>query len=236
MQIIHYLSARKLKFMEEVKVIEIKKSIFEENGREADELRAELKKKGVFLLNLMSSPGSGKTTTLIATINAIKDKIKVAVMEADIDSDVDAIKIKEATGIESIQLHTGGMCHLDAEMTRQGLDNLSEGLDLAILENVGNLVCPAEFDTGAVRNAMILSVPEGHDKPLKYPLMFSICDVVLINKTDVLPYFDFDMDKCREYIAMRNPAAKVFPICAHTGEGVDQFANWLLEEVALWKN
>ena len=236
MQIIHYLSARKLKFMEEVKVIEIKKSIFEENGREADQLRAELKKKGVFLLNLMSSPGSGKTTTLIATINAIKDKIKVAVMEADIDSDVDAIKIKEATGIESIQLHTGGMCHLDAEMTRQGLDNLSEGLDLAILENVGNLVCPAEFDTGAVRNAMILSVPEGHDKPLKYPLMFSICDVVLINKTDVLPYFDFDMDKCREYIAMRNPAAKVFPICARTGEGVDQFANWLLEEVALWKN
>ena len=236
MQIIHYLSARKLKFMEEVKVIEIKKSIFEENGREADELRAELKKKGVFLLNLMSSPGSGKTTTLIATINAIKDKIKVAVMEADIDSDVDAIEIKEATGIESIQLHTGGMCHLDAEMTRQGLDNLSEGLDLAILENVGNLVCPAEFDTGAVRNAMILSVPEGHDKPLKYPLMFSICDVVLINKTDVLPYFDFDMDKCREYIAMRNPAAKVFPICARTGEGVDSFANWLLEEVALWKN
>ena len=236
MQIIHYLSARKLKFMEEVKVIEIKKSIFEENGREADELRAELKKKGVFLLNLMSSPGSGKTTTLIATINAIKDKIKVAVMEADIDSDVDAIKIKEATGIESIQLHTGGMCHLDAEMTRQGLDNLSEGLYLAILENVGNLVCPAEFDTGAVRNAMILSVPEGHDKPLKYPLMFSICDVVLINKTDVLPYFDFDMDKCREYIAMRNPAAKVFPICARTGEGVDCFANWLLEEVALWKN
>lgn len=236
MQIIHYLSAQKLKIMDEVKVIEIKKSIFEENGREADELRAELKKKGVFLLNLMSSPGSGKTTTLIATINAIKDKIKVAVMEADIDSDVDAIKIKEATGIESIQLHTGGMCHLDAEMTRQGLDNLSEGLDLAILENVGNLVCPAEFDTGAVRNAMILSVPEGHDKPLKYPLMFSICDVVLINKTDVLPYFDFDMDKCREYIAMRNPAAKVFPICARTGEGVDQFANWLLEEVALWKN
>ena len=236
MQIIHYLSARKLKIMEKVKVIEIKKSIFEENGREADQLRAELKKKGVFLLNLMSSPGSGKTTTLIATINAIKDKIKVAVMEADIDSDVDAIKIKEATGIESIQLHTGGMCHLDAEMTRQGLDNLSEGLDLAILENVGNLVCPAEFDTGAVRNAMILSVPEGHDKPLKYPLMFSICDVVLINKTDVLPYFDFDMDKCREYITMRNPAAKVFPICARTGEGVDSFANWLLEEVALWKN
>ena len=235
MQIIHYLSARKLKIMEKVKVIEIKKSIFEENGREADQLRAELKKKGVFLLNLMSSPGSGKTTTLIATINAIKDKIKVAVMEADIDSDVDAIKIKEATGIESIQLHTGGMCHLDAEMTRQGLDNLSEGLDLAILENVGNLVCPAEFDTGAVRNAMILSVPEGHDKPLKYPLMFSICDVVLINKTDVLPYFDFDMDKCREYIHMRNPKVKIFPISAKSGEGVADLARWLKEEVANWK-
>ena len=240
MQEFYYLYQRIInpdRQMDEVKVIEIKKSIFEENGHEADQLREELKRKGVFLLNLMSSPGSGKTTTLIATINELKDKLKVAVMEADIDSDVDAIKIKEATGIESIQLHTGGMCHLDAEMTRQGLDNLPlEGLDLAILENVGNLVCPAEFDTGAVRNAMILSVPEGHDKPLKYPLMFSICDVVLINKTDVLPYFDFDMDKCREYIAMRNPAAKVFPICARTGEGVDNFANWLLEEVALWKN
>ena len=223
--------------MEKVKVIEIKKSVFAENDKDADALRSELKGWGVYLLNLMSSPGSGKTTTLIKTINLIKDKIRVAVMEADIDSDVDAIKIKEATGIQSIQLHTGGMCHLDAEMTRQGLDNVAmEGIDLVILENVGNLVCPAEFDTGAVRNAMILSVPEGHDKPLKYPLMFSVCDLVLVNKTDVLPYFDFDMDKCREYVAMRNPKARVIPICAKTGEGVGQFADWLLAEVNNWKN
>ena len=223
--------------MEKVKVIEIKKSVFAENDKDADALRSELKGRGVYLLNLMSSPGSGKTTTLIKTINLIKDKIRVAVMEADIDSDVDAIKIKEATGIQSIQLHTGGMCHLDAEMTRQGLDNVAlEGIDLVILENVGNLVCPAEFDTGAVRNAMILSVPEGHDKPLKYPLMFSVCDLVLVNKTDVMPYFDFDIDKCREYVAMRNPKARVIPICAKTGEGVDQFADWLLAEVSNWKN
>ena len=223
--------------MEKVKVIEIKKSVFAENDKDADNLRRELKGRGVYLLNLMSSPGSGKTTTLIKTINLIKDKIRVAVMEADIDSDVDAIKIKEATGIQSIQLHTGGMCHLDAEMTRQGLDNVAlEGVDLVILENVGNLVCPAEFDTGAARNAMILSVPEGHDKPLKYPLMFSVCDLVLVNKTDVMPYFDFDMDKCREYVAMRNPKARVIPICAKTGEGVEQFADWLLAEVNNWKN
>ncbi len=223
--------------MEKVKVIEIKKSVFAENDKDADALRSELKGRGVYLLNLMSSPGSGKTTTLIKTINLIKDKIRVAVMEADIDSDVDAIKIKEATGIQSIQLHTGGMCHLDAEMTRQGLDNVAlEGIDLVILENVGNLVCPAEFDTGAVRNAMILSVPEGHDKPLKYPLMFSVCDLVLVNKTDVMPYFDFEMDKCREFVAMRNPKARVIPICAKTGEGVDQFADWLLAEVNNWKN
>jgi hydrogenase nickel incorporation protein HypB len=223
--------------MEKVKVIEIKKSVFAENDKDADALRSELKGRGVYLLNLMSSPGSGKTTTLIKTINLIKDKIRVAVMEADIDSDVDAIKIKEATGIQSIQLHTGGMCHLDAEMTRQGLDNVAlEGIDLVILENVGNLVCPAEFDTGAVRNAMILSVPEGHDKPLKYPLMFSVCDLVLVNKTDVLPYFDFDMDKCREFVAMRNSKARVIPICAKTGEGVGQFADWLLAEVNNWKN
>lgn len=220
-----------------VKVIEIKKSVFEENGREADELRSELKEKGVFLLNLMSSPGSGKTTTLISTINLIKDKLRTAVMEADIDSDVDAVKIKESTGIESIQLHTGGMCHLDAEMTRQGLDNLPLGdIDLAILENVGNLVCPAEFDTGSCRNAMILSVPEGDDKPLKYPLMFSICDLVLINKIDVLPYFDFDMDRCIENIHKRNPKAEVIPICARTGEGVEKFAQWLLDSVHDWKS
>ena len=222
--------------MEQVKVIELKKSIFEENDREADALRGELKRHGVYLLNLMSAPGSGKTTTLIQTINRLKDKIRIAVMEADIDSDVDAIKIKDATGVESVQLHTGGMCHLDAEMTKQGLaafDNM--GIDLVILENVGNLVCPAEFDTGAVRNAMILSVPEGHDKPLKYPLMFSVCDVVVINKIDVMPYFDFDMEKCKEYIHMRNPKATVIPICAKTGEGVEEFANWLLKEVSEWK-
>ncbi len=222
--------------MDEVKVIEIKKSVFEDNDKDAARLRAELKSRGVYLLNLMSSPGSGKTTTLIQLINRIKDKIKVAVMEADIDSDVDAVKIKEATGIESIQLHTGGMCHLDAEMTRQGLDNVKlQGLDLVILENVGNLVCPAEFDTGACRNAMILSVPEGHDKPLKYPLMFSVCDLVVINKIDVMPYFDFDLEKCREYVRMRNPKAQVIPICAKTGEGVDALADWILKEVNNWK-
>ena len=222
--------------MDEVKVIEIKKSVFAQNDEDADALRRELKDKGVFLLNLMSSPGSGKTTTLIQTINRIKDKIRVAVMEADIDSDVDAVKIKEATGIQSIQLHTGGMCHLDAEMTRQGLDGLDlKDVDLVILENVGNLVCPAEFDTGAGCNAMILSVPEGHDKPLKYPLMFSVCDLVLVNKTDVMPYFDFDLDKCREYVHMRNPKAQVIPICAKTGEGVDAFADWLIDKVTTWK-
>lgn len=223
--------------MDPVKVIEIKKSIFEDNEVDANNLRKELKTKGVFLLNLMSSPGSGKTTTLIQTIRLLKEKIRIAVMEADIDSNVDAVKIKEATGIPSIQLHTGGMCHLDAEMTRQGLDNVDlKGLDLVILENVGNLVCPAEFDTGSCKNAMILSVPEGHDKPLKYPLMFSICDVVVINKMDVLPYFDFDLEKCKEYVHMRNPKAKVIPICAKTGEGVENFAGWLLQEVNNWKN
>ena len=222
--------------MNEVKIIELKKSIFESNDRDAELLRSELKSKGVFLLNLMSAPGSGKTTTLIQTINRLKDKIKIAVMEADIDSDVDAIKIKEATGVESIQLHTGGMCHLDAEMTRQGLDNVAlTDADLVILENVGNLVCPAEFDTGAVKNAMILSVPEGHDKPLKYPLMFSVCDVVVINKIDVLPYFDFDLDKCKEYIHMRNPKAIVIPVCAKTGEGIDAFAEWIIQEVRTWQ-
>ena len=223
--------------MDEVRIIEIKKSIFDDNDKDANRLREELKTKGVFLLNLMSSPGSGKTTTLISTINALKDKIKIAVMEADIDSDVDAIKIKEATGVQSIQLHTGGMCHLDAEMTRQGLRGLDlTDVDLAILENVGNLVCPAEFDTGASKNCMILSVPEGHDKPLKYPLMFSICDLVLINKMDVAPYFDFDLDKCSQYIKMRNPNAEIIPICAKTGEGVDKFADWIMKNIAKWRN
>ena len=223
--------------MDEVRIIEIKKSIFDDNDKDANRLREELKTKGVFLLNLMSSPGSGKTTTLISTINALKDKIKIAVMEADIDSDVDAIKIKDATGIQSIQLHTGGMCHLDAEMTRQGLRGLDlNDVDLVVLENVGNLVCPAEFDTGASKNCMILSVPEGHDKPLKYPLMFSICDLVLINKMDVAPYFDFDLDKCSQYIKMRNPNAEIIPICAKTGEGVDKFADWIMKNIAKWRN
>ena len=222
--------------MDEVRVIEIKKSIFEDNDRDADALRADLKRKGVFLLNLMSSPGSGKTTTLCRTINALKGKLNIAVMEADIDSDVDARKILEATGVQSIQLHTGGMCHLDAEMTRQGLDGLDlSSVDLTILENVGNLVCPAEFDTGSSKNCMILSVPEGHDKPLKYPLMFSICDLVLINKTDVMPYFDFDIGLCEKYIHMSNPEAQVIPICAKTGEGIDRFASWLEDQVRQWK-
>ena len=223
--------------MDEVRIIEIKKSIFDDNDKDANRLREELKTKGVFLLNLMSSPGSGKTTTLISTINALKDKIKIAVMEADIDSDVDAIKIKEATGVQSIQLHTGGMCHLDAEMTRQGLSGLDlNDVDLVVLENVGNLVCPAEFDTGASKNCMILSVPEGHDKPLKYPLMFSICDLVIINKMDVAPYFDFDLDKCIQYIKMRNPNAEIIPICAKTGQGVDKFADWIIKNIAKWRN
>ena len=221
--------------MGEFKVLEIKQSIFEDNDKDAEAVRAELKEKGVFLLNLMSSPGSGKTTTLCRTIELLKNQLRIGIMEADIDSDVDAKTIAEQ-GVKSIQLHTGGMCHLDADMTRQGLKGLGiEDVDLAILENVGNLVCPAEFDTGSVKNAMILSVPEGHDKPLKYPLMFSICDVVLINKIDVMPYFDFDLEKCKEYIAMRNPNAKVIPICAKTGEGMEEWAAWLKEEVNEWQ-
>lgn len=221
--------------MDTVKILEVKQSIFTSNDEQAEALRKELKKKKVFLLNLMSAPGSGKTTTLRRTIAALKDELRIGVMEADIDSDVDARAIAE-TGVKAIQLHTGGMCHLDAEMTRQGLEGLGEdGLDLVVLENVGNLVCPAEFDTGAVKNAMILSVPEGHDKPLKYPLMFQVCDLVLVNKIDVLPYFDFDMDKCREYVAMRNPQAKVIPICARTGEGMDEWTAWLKEQVSQWQ-
>ena len=222
--------------MENVKILEVKQSVFAANDQEAAALRAELKERKIFLLNLMSAPGSGKTTTLRRTIAALKGELRIGVMEADIDSDVDAKAIAE-TGAKAIQLHTGGMCHLDAAMTRQGLDGLgADGVDLVVLENVGNLVCPAEFDTGAVKNAMILSVPEGHDKPLKYPLMFQVCDVVLVNKIDVLPYFDFDMDKCREYVAMRNPKAKVIPICAKTGEGIDQWAAWLKEQVREWQN
>lgn len=221
--------------MESFKILEIRQSVFASNDQEAAQLRAELKEKGVFLLNLMSSPGSGKTTTLTRTIAALKGEFKIGVMEADIDSDVDARTIA-AAGAKSIQLHTGGMCHLDAGMTRQGLDGLGlDDVELAILENVGNLVCPAEFDTGAAKNAMILSVPEGHDKPLKYPLMFQVCDVVLVNKIDVLPYFNFDLAKCTEYVRMRNPKAQVIPICAATGEGMDAWYDWLRREVRAWR-
>ncbi len=217
--------------MKEVRILEIKQSVFADNDRQAQLLRQELREKKLFLLNLMSSPGSGKTTTLTRTIEALRDTLRIGVMEADIDSDVDARTISQS-GVRVIQLHTGGMCHLDAEMTRQGLEGLDTAeLDLVILENVGNLVCPAEFDTGATKNAMILSVPEGHDKPLKYPLMFSVCDVVLVNKIDVLPYFDFDLEKCREYVHRRNPQAKIIPICARTGEGMKEWTDWLLQEV-----
>ena len=221
--------------MDGYRILEIKQSVFEDNDRDAELLRQELKEKKVFLLNLMSSPGAGKTSTLKKTIGLLKDEMKIGVMEADIDSDVDAAAI-EQTGVKVIQLHTGGMCHLDADMTRQGLRGLgTEDVELCILENVGNLVCPAEFDTGSVKNAMILSVPEGHDKPLKYPLMFSICDVLLINKIDVLPYFDFDMDKCVEYVKRLKPEMKIIPICARTGEGVEEFAQWLRDEVKAWR-
>lgn len=221
--------------MDKFKVLEIKKSVFSSNEKRADELRDQLKEKKLFLLNLMSSSGSGKTTTLTRTIEALKEELRIGVMEADIDSDVDAKTISDL-GVKTIQLHTGGMCHLDAGMTAQGLEGLeTDELDLAILENVGNLVCPAEFDTGAVKNAMILSVPEGHDKPLKYPLMFSVCDVVLINKVDVIPYFDFDMEACKKNILMRNPKAKIIPISAKTGEGMQQWFDWLLDEVKHWK-
>ncbi len=220
--------------MEGYRILEIKQSVFENNDREADKLRAELKQNKTFLLNLMSSPGSGKTTTLRRTIEALKDELRIGIMEADIDSDVDAATI-EKTGVKVIQLHTGGMCHLDAGMTRQGLEGLGvEELDLAILENIGNLVCPAEFDTGAVKNAMILSVPEGHDKPLKYPLMFSICDVLLINKIDVLPYFDFDIEKCREYVLRLNPNMTIIPISSRTGEGIGAWADWLRAQTKAW--
>ena len=217
--------------MKNYKVLEVKESVFKNNNERADLLRAELKEQGIFLLNLMSSPGAGKTTTLCQTIDLLKNEISIGVMEADIDSDVDAAAIAK-TGAKVIQLHTGGMCHLDAEMTRQGLDALeTAGIELAILENVGNLVCPAEFDTGATKNAMILSVPEGDDKPLKYPLMFSICDVLLINKIDVMPYFNFDMEACCERAKKLNPNIKIIPISAIKGEGIAEWAQWLKEQV-----
>lgn len=218
--------------MKEFKTIEIKESIFEDNNKDAMRLREQLKSENTFLLNLMSSPGAGKTTTLVKTINELKDKLHIAVMEADIDSDVDAITISEKTGVKVIQLHTGGMCHLDADMTRQGLEGLdAKGTDLVILENVGNLVCPAEFDTGATKNAMILSVPEGDDKPLKYPLMFQISNALIINKIDVANVFDFDLDLCIKRVKKLNPDIKIFPISAKTGEGIAAWTEWLYREV-----
>lgn len=221
--------------MEGYRIIEVKQSVFQNNDERAAALRAKLKENGVFMLNLMSSPGSGKTTTLKSLINILKDELRIGIMEADIDSDVDAAAI-EKTGTKVIQLHTGGMCHLDAEMTRQGLEVFGmEGLDLVVLENIGNLVCPAEFDTGAVKNAMILSVPEGDDKPLKYPLMFSICDLLLINKIDVLPYFDFNLDNCVRYAKALNPNIKIMPISARNGDGIEEFAEWLRNEVRAWQ-
>jgi hydrogenase nickel incorporation protein HypB len=221
--------------MDKYRVIEVKEAVRANNDRRAAELRAAMKERGQLLINLMSSPGSGKTTMLTRTIEALAPEMRIAVMEADIDSDVDAATIS-ATGTRVIQLHTGGMCHLDAAMCEQGLEGLgADEADLIVLENVGNLVCPAEFDTGAAVNVTILSVPEGDDKPLKYPLMYEVCDVVLVNKIDVLPYFDFDLDKCRANVEMRHPGARVIPICAKTGEGMDEWFQWLRDQVAAIK-
>ncbi|KGO13920.1 hydrogenase nickel incorporation protein HypB [Clostridium botulinum] len=221
--------------MKTYKVLEIKQSVFENNDRQAGLLREELKKKGIFLLNLMSSPGSGKTTTLLRTVKALKNEMNIGVLEADIDSEVDANKVSQS-GVKVIQLHTGGMCHLDADMTKQSLNGLgTENIDLAILENIGNLVCPAEFDTGASRNAMILSIPEGDDKPLKYPLMFSIVDVLLINKIDAKDYFEFDLEAVKERVRKLNPNIKVIPISAKTGEGIEEWIDWIRKEVKIWK-
>jgi hydrogenase nickel incorporation protein HypB len=222
--------------METFKVLEIKQSVFDNNDRQAELLREELKKDGVFLLNLMSSPGSGKTTTVLRTIEALKDEMNIGILEADIDSDVDAHKVSQ-TGVKVIQLHTGGMCHLDADMTRQGLTGLgTDNIDFAILENVGNLVCPAEFDTGASKNAMILSIPEGDDKPLKYPLMFSIVDVLLVNKIDAADYFEFDIEAVKERVKKLNPNIKVIPISAKTGEGIGEWTDWIRGQVNTWKD
>ncbi len=222
--------------MEAFKVLEIKQSVFDNNDRQAELLREELKKDGVFLLNLMSSPGSGKTTTVLRTIEALQNEMNIGILEADIDSDVDAHKVSK-TGVKVIQLHTGGMCHLDADMTRQGLKGLgTDNIDFAILENVGNLVCPAEFDTGASKNAMILSIPEGDDKPLKYPLMFSIVDVLLVNKIDAADYFEFDMEAVKERVKKLNPNIKVIPISAKTGEGIGEWADWIRGQIDNWKN
>jgi len=223
-------------YMEAFKVLEIKQSVFDNNDHQAELLREELKKDGVFLLNLMSSPGSGKTTTVLRTIEALQNEMNIGILEADIDSDVDAHKVSQ-TGVKVIQLHTGGMCHLDADMTRQGLKGLgTDNIDFAILENVGNLVCPAEFDTGASKNAMILSIPEGDDKPLKYPLMFSIVDVLLVNKIDAADYFEFDMEAVKERVKKLNPNIKVIPISAKTGEGIGEWADWIRGQINNWKN
>lgn len=220
--------------MDRFKVLKIKQSVFEDNDKQATLLREELKKEKTFLLNLMSSPGSGKTTTVLQIIEALKNEMSIGVLEADIDSDVDARAVAQ-TGTKVIQLHTGGMCHLDADMTKQGLTGLkTEGIDFVILENVGNLVCPAEFDTGASKNAMILSVPEGDDKPLKYPLMFSIVDILIINKIDVMDYFDFDLEAVKERAKKLNPNIKVIPISARTGEGIDELADWIRKEAKNW--
>lgn len=223
--------------MDKIRVIEIKESVFKENEIHADDLRSELKQKKTFLLNVMASPGAGKTTTLIALINRLKKKYKIAVMEADIDSLVDSQKIIEATGVEAVQIHTGGMCHLDATMTKEGLKGLKDNdYDLVILENVGNLVCPAEFDTGASKSINILSVPEGDDKPLKYPLMFQVCDAVVINKIDVMPYFNFSLEKVTANVHMRNPKAEIIPICALKDEGLDKLVEYLEKEINKWRN
>jgi hydrogenase nickel incorporation protein HypB len=220
--------------MSKYKVIEIKQSIFEDNDKQADLLRDELKKDKTFLLNLMSSPGSGKTTTVLRTIEALKEEMRIGILEADIDSEVDANTVSK-TGTKVIQLHTGGMCHLDADMTKQGVQELgTEDIDFAILENVGNLVCPAEFDTGSCKNAMILSIPEGHDKSLKYPLMFSIVDVLLVNKIDVIDYFDFNMEELKTHVKKLNPNIKIIPISARTGKGIDEWADWIRTEVKNW--
>ncbi len=218
-----------------MKIIEVKQSVFADNNADADRLREQLKNDKTLLLNLMSSPGSGKTSLLLALAKELKEKIKMGVMEADIDSDVDARTMADA-GVKSIQIHTGGMCHLDADMTRQGLQALGhEEMDLVVLENVGNLVCPAEFDTGAAKNVTILSVPEGHDKPLKYPLMYEVCDLLVVNKIDVLPYFDFDVEKVTEYAKMRNPNIEITFVSAKTGEGMDQVCDWILKELSQWQ-
>ena len=217
--------------MTEVKTILLQKSVFSDNDRAADELRAYLKEKGVFLVNVMSSPGAGKTTTLVAVINKLKEKFRIGVMEADIDSDVDAVTVAKKTGVRSVQLHTDGMCHLDAGMTKQGLDEIGYDLDVVFLENVGNLVCPAEYDTGAHLNMTILSVPEGDDKPLKYPLVYETCDLVVINKVDVQKYCSFDMEKCRKNISYRNKNATVLPISAKTGQNVEAVADYLAKAI-----